>query len=428
MSFPGDKGIREIPVLMPTYEETENTDPELTLDELLGLDTRISRLATDVDQENHFASFSPTPTPSSRSITHGHTHVRRLFLKPRRLLSPSAKPSLLVKRNRTVTTPASSSRPTPDYETDVIKGDKTYDPYPRAFLSAAEEKPTTTSTTVVVKDPTCPSAPRKRSRLGFAAQMIADRFIRQREEIVAHGFFGQQTEDLGFGSFMNAFKVTQADRKEDRRFPLYPKTFVVKVFKEEFLSTKPGLIRAEVEVALKTYKKLQRHGIPVARIYNEDTILTDGYIIFEFIENKTTIQKKWARDPLFNPVKFSEEEKIIFSQIVRIFQQCYKAGIAADLLIDNFQFERDAEGHIRVVLIDVLGQSEELDSSDKGYLNTCLERFIRSMGMFDDKTNPPKVVQTRNQHVYNALLNTPDPETGTVDLQAQRVMPEIIFT
>jgi len=258
---------------------------------------------------------------------------------------------------------------------DTTKEEKTIDPYPRDQLTALGPNDSTSTTPATTK--VCPSAPKKRARISKRQQRLADVFLARRYQILA----------------------------------------------------KPAYIEADVNVALKVYRKLRQYNIPVARIINAGSIFLDGCLICEYIPHDvSSIKQMWTRDPHFNPETLRRDEKIIFNQMVRIFQQCFKHKIAADLLIDNFRMKRDRSGRIRVVISDVLGQSKKSSKKDLGYLNVCFLRFIQCHGLHIDGTNPPKVVKTRNQHVYNALLNTPDPTTGTVDLEAQRLMPEIIFT
>ena len=307
---------------------------------------------------------------------------------------------------------------------DTTKEEKTIDPYPRDQLTALGPNDSTSTTPATTK--VCPSAPKKRARISKRQQRLADVFLARRYQILANGYENLTTEFLGHGSFMDVYKVTQP---EEKTFPLFPKTFVVKVFRELYLRDKPAYIEADVNVALKVYRKLRQYNIPVARIINAGSIFLDGCLICEYIPHDvSSIKQMWTRDPHFNPETLRRDEKIIFNQMVRIFQQCFKHKIAADLLIDNFRMKRDRSGRIRVVISDVLGQSKKSSKKDLGYLNVCFLRFIQCHGLHIDGTNPPKVVKTRNQHVYNALLNTPDPTTGTVDLEAQRLMPEIIFT
>ena len=225
--------------------------------------------------------------------------------------------------------------------------------------------------------------------------------------LVDGNFYGHKVIcKIGQGNFMDVFLV---QRSEETTLALdLPEQFVVKVLRRDRLkSTFCKGIQNNVKTAKTVYLQLKEANVPVAEIYNIDSIVEDGCFIGEYLPEKIQeVQKYWAENHIFNPLKeLRGEELETFQAVTTLFAECFINNIIADLKEDNFR-ERtmtNEEGKIikkEIVIVDTYGQdADEEEDTGFGYLDTCFKRFCYS----EAKTFTEKVVKVLNEHVVDAI-------------------------
>lgn len=172
------------------------------------------------------------------------------------------------------------------------------------------------------------------SRLGTAP--VISPFQKQHEALLTNTFKYNVTY-LAKGSFSNVYTL------EGNENPIIAgvsnSDLVLKAYHGENSGFSEGKLRAFLRNQIQNYHAAVNAGLPVAKIYNADTAVQDGYIIQQKVSGK------------INPLDVQQ-----LSQVSRFFDVAVKKELLMDLQAQNFALEND-----QVILIDFIEDPEEED-------------------------------------------------------------------